>query len=470
VREFEEASGQDLKEWSRSWVTKRSLPTVRAKFDRIGGKKFLALVFAQNDTINEGGTWLMNAKVLIGEDGRRRIESAVLTSKGSPFFGIDDNAEQTGNYFAFPNYQDYGYGIFLLDDKSRDYVLKNIQNEKDPFLRSMMWGSLWDSVREGELDPKEYVELVIRALSPGFSRPTARKSPPEGGTPSESDESTIATLLGRVSTAMNYYLQGPNIALANARAFATDDLQKRVEDVLIERIKNAPTAGQRITFYRAFLNIASSENARSVLKAMLNGGNLSGSEGALRPIAASTGTLPTGRVSASIPLRTKDKFDIVTKLLILGDAEAPKLIDDLIKTETSDEAKRYAYAAKAGIATAENKAKYWTDFTANKEIPESWIEAAFGPFNSVRHSQLTLPYLERALKELPNHKRNRKIFFVNGWLGSFIGGQRSEEALNIVNKFLADNPTLDKDLRLKILENVDLIERAVKIRAKYKNF
>ena len=80
---------------------------------------------------------------------------------------------------------------------------------------------------------------------------------------------------------------------------------------------------------------------------------------------------------------------------------------------------------------------------------------------------LTLPYLERALKELPNHKRNRKIFFVNGWLGAFIGGQRSEEALAIVNKFLADNPGLDNDLRLKILENVDVIERAVKIRQKH---
>ena len=57
-----------------------------------------------------------------------------------------------------------------------------------------------------------------------------------------------------------------------------------------------------------------------------------------------------------------------------------------------------------------------------------------------------------------------KIFFVNGWLGSFIGGQKSSEALAIVNRFLADNPGLDRDLRLKILENVDLIERSVRIR------
>ena len=54
--------------------------------------------------------------------------------------------------FIFPNYQDYGYGIFLLDEKSRAYVLANIQNEKDDFLRTMMWGALWDSVRETELE------------------------------------------------------------------------------------------------------------------------------------------------------------------------------------------------------------------------------------------------------------------------------------------------------------------------------
>jgi len=80
---------------------------------------------------------------------------------------------------------------------------------------------------------------------------------------------------------------------------------------------------------------------------------------------------------------------------------------------------------------------------------------------------LTFQYLERALAELPNLKRTRKIFFINGWLAAFIGGQRDERSLQLINKFLADNPNLDRDLRLKILENSDVIERAVKIRAKY---
>lgn len=281
----------------------------------------------------------------------------------------------------------------------------------------MMWGSLWDSVRETELAPADYVRLVVKNINV------------------ETDESTIQTLLGRVSIADNYYLSDKQ----------GDKLAPEIETLLINKMQNAPTLGQRITFYRAFLNLASTDKARAILKEILS-----------------------GRLQIKdFRLKTKDKFDIVTKLLILSDPDAPKLLAELERTETGDEAKRYAYAARAGTATAENKQKFFGDFINNKEISESRIESAFVPFNSVRHSNLTLPYLEKALAELSNLKRTRKIFFAGGWLSAFIGGQKSEEALNIINKFLSDNPNLDEDLRLKILENSDLIERAVKIRAKF---
>ena len=472
VSEFESVSKYDLKSWSQAWVKSRGLSRVGWNGE-IGFHSGAIVVEAkQENVLGDDVQWEMLTNFfVIDREGKRDSFPILVRGQGKYNVYYDAKSIRLAPQLIFPNYKDYGYGIFLLDDKSRDYVLKNIQNEKDPFLRTMMWGSLWDSVREGELDPREYVELIVRNLSttPSVDHPADVASAPllkPGGelklsTPpnqgGEFDESTIQTLLGRVSTAMTYYLSEPGAVATGFRKAAGgknpvatapgSDLRVRLENLLIDRMKNAPTLGQRITFYRAFLNVASTENARRILREILN----------------------SKFQILDLKLKTKDKFDIVTRLLILSDPDAPALLAGLEKTETSDEAKRYAYAAKAGIATAENKAKYWNDFTANKDISESWIEAAFGPFNSVRHAELTLPYLERALKELPNHKRNRKIFFVNGWLGAFIGGQRSEEALAIVNKFLADNPNLDKDLRLKILENVDLIERAVKIRANSQN-
>src|SRR5262249_8006611 len=149
------------------------------------------------------------------------------------------NGTYNANYplpdFIFPNYQDYGYGIFLLDDKSRDYVLKNIQNEKDDFLRSMMWGALWDSVRETELSPRDYVELAIKNL------------------PAEKDETITASVLGRVSTAMTYYLgdTGGNATVTErasssptqtsgpvgARSLTVASLPVQLEAMLIDRMR-----------------------------------------------------------------------------------------------------------------------------------------------------------------------------------------------------------------------------------------
>jgi len=456
VKEFEVFTGEYARFLSASWVLQRGMPKFTYGFR--GAGKYAgssnAAFLEQSNPFGEPISWWTEFNVLTltrnalsGEYERRIVRVGTIpyrATHGLVFWDDSDGKKGIKNPdVIFPNYQDYGYGIFLLDDKSRDYVLKNIQDEKDDFLRTMMWGSLWDSVREAELDPKEYVELVIKNIIV------------------ETDESTIQTLLGRVSTAMTYYLRDEQ----------RDEIAPRLEAVLIDKMLKAPTPGQRITFYRSFLNVASTPNARRVLKEMLYlslGLNSDGGKQRdVKPPLAGAYRNYKGNSFGCPTLKTKDKFDIVTRLLILGDPDAATLIAQLEKSETSDEAKRYAYAAKAGVATAQNKSKYWNDFTTNKDISESWIESSLGAFNSPRHADLTLPYLERALAELPKLKRDRKIFFVNGWLAAFIGGQKSEQALAIVNKFLADNPNLDNDLRLKILENLDVIERAVKIRSNY---
>jgi aminopeptidase N len=419
VKSFEAAEGRNLDDWAGRWVKQRGMPIVRTGYLTWteSGKDF-GFSFKQKDALDEKKWWTLKFNVLLKfKNGKTEVLNQIIDFEGERIeFSDLKNKEQP--ILIFPNYQDYGYGIFLLDKDSRNYVLASIQNEKDDFLRSMMWGALWDSVREVELNPKDYVELAVKNIG------------------AEKDELTIQTIFSRVSTAMSYYLSE-----TQRETFAP-----LLEKVLLEQINRAETLGRRIVFYRAFLNVASSEQSRQTLKDILNGKfEIQG-----------------------FKLKTKDKFDIVTRLLILNDREASQLLANLEKTETLDEAKRYLYAARAGVASAESKQKFFDDFLSNKEISESYIETATAPFNSIRHAEMTLPFLGKALAELPNLKRNRKIFFVNNWLGAFLGGQRSEQALAIVNKFLADNSNLDKDLRLKVLENVDGLERAVRIRKQFK--
>ena len=476
VAAFEKSSGQNLKGWADVWVKKRGLPVIRIgkghlrSYAKLGQPHDSAVIYSleQEDALGGGNSWLMKTKVFIkNPNGTNEIKDVYLRKKQKrpTKFGfarywtyIHRNPRFSAKLpvLVFPNYGDHAYGIFLLDARSKKYALENIQNEKDDFLRSMMWGALWDSVRFAEFAPKKYIELAIEKIG------------------IEKDVTTISSILGRVGTAKTYYLSESQ----------QKDIAPKLEALLIEKIKSSKTTGERITYYRSFLRIASTDRSRFTLKNLL-GAEQKSKRNSLDPVNKVRKTkhevlkMYKGRAGSSpymgdsiaglIPLRTRDKFDIVRKLIILGDKDAPKLLAELEKTETSDAAKRYAYAAKAGFTTSANKGKYWNDFVNNKEISENWISSAVGVWNSPNHSSLTLPYLEKALAELPNHKQNRKIFFVNGWVASFIGGQKSEEALAKVNKFLSDNPKLDADLKRKILERVDGLERAVKIRKKYSN-
>lgn len=95
--------------------------------------------------------------------------------------------------------------------------------------------------------------------------------------------------------------------------------------------------------------------------------------------------------------------------------------------------------------------------------PEDWVEQSLGAFNYWNQSELTLPYLRPALEALPQIKRERKIFFILGWLGAFIDGQQSAAADDEVHNWL-NTATIDPDLRLKVLEYGDELDRAVRIK------
>jgi aminopeptidase N len=431
VNEFELASGLKLDEWANTWVKRRGMPVVTVKrserhvYPKLGQPHDTQVIMTidQADALGEGGIWPMRVNVLsIFSDGRRETKAVELSKEStylsSHWLALNGKYNPAGDppRLIFANYEDYGYGRFLLDSVSRYYVLEHLGDEKDGFLRALWWGSLWDSVREADFAPAEYLKLVIANVG------------------RETDEVTVQSILGRGLTAFNYYMPDA------AREAAATEFEK----LLFDRMMHADTPGLRITYFRAFVSAASTADGRGKLKQLLRG-------------------------QLKVPgmnLRPRDRFDLVTALMAGGDNDAPALLSAEEKPGATDDERRYAYAAGAAKNDADTKKRYFDDYLLRPALAESWIEASLGSFNTVRQSELTAPYLERALKALPQLKRTRKIFFINGWLAAFIGGQCSAESLRTVNDFLESEPNLDPDLRLKVLEAVDGLQRCVRIREK----
>ena len=104
--------------------------------------------------------------------------------------------------------------------------------------------------------------------------------------------------------------------------------------------------------------------------------------------------------------------------------------------------------------------RYFADSTLNEE----WASESLDEFNALEHETVTLPYLRPALDSLPFIQANRRIFFLESWLAAFLRGQTSDSALATVQRYLDDHPRLPEDLRRKVLQHTDELERTVRIR------
>ncbi len=407
VRAFERVEQRDLQAWAAAWVQRRGLPTVTLRESGAG------VQIVQEDTAGQGGVWPQKLVVAAAAaDGsvmtsEVRLERALATVAGP--------AARRPVRWRYPNAGDFGYGRFLLDAASRDALLAEPRALPDGLLRAQLVEALWESVRDAELAPAAFIDFAL-ALAP-----------------EESDDVILAGLLARIEAAFRRYLSDAQ----------RDRLAPRLERTLLDAALGEGPESRRLLMLRAFIALAWSGNALTDLKRLL--------EGAL--------------AAPGVELGERDRFRLIARLLVRADPDGPRLLAEAAAAERGDNARRYAFAASAALADAEAKRAMFRRLAGDVELPESWIEEALAPFNAPEHAAYTAPLLGAALARLPELKAKRKIFFVEHWLGAFLAGQWDARALAAVQRVLAG--TLDPDLRLKVLEAADGLERAVRIRERF---
>jgi aminopeptidase N len=407
VRAFERAARRDLQAWAAVWVQRRGLPTVTLRESGNG------VQLVQSDTLSEGSLWPQKLVVAAAAADGSVVTSEVALEGAAA--KVEGPAAQRPVRWRYANAGDFGYGRFLLDAASRDALLAEPRAMPDGLLRAQLVEALWESVRDAELAPTEFLEFAL-ALAP-----------------EENDDVILAGLLARIEAAFRRYLSG-----AQRERFAA-----RLERTLLDAALGEGPQSRRLLMLRAFVALAWSDAARTDLKRLL--------EGSL--------------VAPDLALGERDRFRLIARLLVRSDADGPRLLAEAAAAERGDNARRFTFAASAALADGEAKRAMFRRLTRDAALPESWIEEALAPFNAPEHAAYTAPLLGAALAELPRLKRSRKIFFVEHWLEAFLAGQTDAKALAAVQRALAG--PLDADLRLKLLEAADALERTVRIRARF---
>ncbi len=407
VRAFERVEGRDLRAWAAAWVQRPGLPTVTLR-QTAGGVQLV-----QEDASGAGGVWPQKLVVAAAAVDGSVVTSEVRLEHASA--AVTGAAGARVVRWRYANAGDFGYGRFLLDAASRDALLAEPRALPDGLLRAQLVEALWESVRDAELDPAAFVDFALALV------------------PEESDDVILAGLLARVEGAFRRYFSDAQ----------RDHQAPRIERTLLGAALGEGPESRRRLMLRAFVALAWSGAALADLKRLL--------EGSL--------------AAPGLELGERDRFRLIARLLVRADPDGPRLLAEAAAAERGDNARRYAFAASAALADAEAKRAMFRRFTRDADLPESWIEEALAPFNAPEHAAYTAPLLGAALAQLPELKRRRKIFFVEHWLGAFLAGQTDAQALAAVQRFLGGR--VEPDLRLKVLEAADGLERAVRIRQRF---
>jgi len=70
-----------------------------------------------------------------------------------------------GNFKAvLLNNRDEAYLKVLLDNVSRDFFAKNLHRVSDILMRTLIWRSFYDMVRDGKMSSEEYIDFFINAI------------------------------------------------------------------------------------------------------------------------------------------------------------------------------------------------------------------------------------------------------------------------------------------------------------------
>ena len=421
---FEQARGEaggNLNAWATAWIKHRGMPEVEDAWSCDGGK-LSRLVLTQHDVLPDGYLWPISNNVELHFDGGKSETFRVDWS--SPTVEVKEAVGQACPAYVFSNGGDEAYGRFLLDAVSEKAVAAEIvttpPEKQDALLRSMLWGALWDNVHLARSSPRGFVDGAVEAL------------------PHETDEAQARVQAVRIAMALHSYLTEA------ARRAETP----RVEAVLEEQMFHAPDLALRIVSFRSFTGIAETPEALSQSKRLL------------RHQAEVPG----------MPLKRFDRWNLIGHLIAMKDPEAETIYAEEKAHDQSGEGQKYAYAVAAGTASAAVKARYFDEYLHSTSIQEDWITQSLRPFNAWNQAALTGPYLDRALNGLEEIKQHRKIFFLGAWLTAFLDGQNTlancGAAQAQVQAWLASH-RVDPDLRLKVLEAVDPLERTKRIGERY---
>ena len=408
VRILDARTPQDLAAWSRAWVEERGRPEFATEVRTDSRGRLRGITLTMSDPMSRDLVWPQRLRVSLGYADRIRDVAVDVSRRTTSLPGVSGLERPL---YVLPNGAGLGYGLFLLDDASRAYLLEHIEDVSDPLARGSAWVTLWDNVLEFRIEPAAFLSSAIRAL------------------PRETDEQNAQRVLTYIARTFWRWLP-PSERTTRGPA---------LEAALRSGLDRAQTQSQKAAWFNAYRDTVMSAEGLAWLERVW-------------------------RREEKIPGLTLAEPDEIALALELAVREVPGwervLGAQHERTQNPDRKARFAFVMPALSADPATREQAFDRFRlVENRRREPWVLESLSYLNHPLREAHARRFVRPALELLREIQRTGDIFFPTRWMDATLSGHRSPQIADTVRGFLAGELLYPQRLRWTILSASDELFR-----------
>ncbi|MDH6706012.1 aminopeptidase N [Kitasatospora sp. MAA19] len=417
---LEEASGRDLRTWSKAWLETAGINVLRPSIVLNTDGEIESFAVLQEAPAlpagAKGEAVLRPHRIAIGlyelADGALVRTDRIELDVDGPRTEVPELVGRHRPAVVLLNDDDLSYAKIRLDEDSMAVVTEHLGGFTESLPRALCWASAWDMTRDGELAARDYLALALA----GIGR--------------ESDIGVVQSVQRQVRLALDAYTDPGWREQGLARWAAAAEEHLRAAE---------PGSDHQLAWARTLASVARTDGQLGLLDGLLDG---------------------TAEIKG-LAVDTELRWSLLTRLCATGRADEAAVTAELARDNTAA-GQEHAATCRAARPTAEAKAEAWAAVVESDTLTNYVQEATIAGFQQSDQRELLAPYAAKyfaAVKDIwetRSHEISQQI--IGGLYPSL---QVTQATVDATDAWLAEAEPAPA-LRRQVVEARAGIERALK--------
>ena len=419
LSELSISSGRELDSWSKIWLESSGATLLRPEIDVDANNLITKLVINQEPPSAPPGLdpVLRPHRLALGvyeKQGEklirtRRIEVDVVGEKTV----IKELEGIKRPDLLLINDDDLTYAKIRLDSHSLNTATKEIASIESSLSRALIWGAVWDMVRDAEVGTGKYLDLVLAGIE------------------KETDIGLVQQVLMQCRSAIDVFADRKNRKNYNIK-LATG-LEKLIS------IAN-PGSDRQLALVRTFSAVATTEEQITKVAQILDG----------------------NQKIEGLVVDTDLRWALLRRLVVVGKRGEKEIEEELRKDDTVM-GREHAAGAKAAMPSLEAKQKAWDQVINNENLTNSELHSILAGISYMDHEEVLKNFVDKyfdsvsSLWNARTHEIGQSLV-----TGLFPSTNINIDVVKKCDEFLEKNKDLAAGARRIVIEQRDSLARALK--------